>query len=181
MRKVIMLPTMLKTKKALCLVKHIKNKLFAKNEHRNLIRNIDCIRECSQIFLDLEPLPKCVISNYFIAIYNGYAQYHYKYSDEIVAVYPQSPTDNSVQYKIDNPDIFEILLHIMQNRETIFSTIEYFTKLFIHTDYYNNIQLAFTFLLCNRRTKTFLKEIANIIAQKILFFLFLIKKKKIKK
>jgi len=75
-------------------------------------------------------------------------------------------------------------LYVCENRESMYKFIrEMYRDIYI-TDNYINKQKAYLFLLCNRKTNQFPRDIAKMIINKILFFIsfiFFNKRNKIKK
>lgn len=74
-------------------------------------------------------------------------------------------------YKDEYWNIMEYFAHV----ENIISAIQYCEDIYnflYTTTYLPSLPLAYTFLLCNRTKKQFPKEIAKLITQKLLFFLF---------
>ena len=182
-----MFPTFMKKKKAEHLVRHIKKNIF--NRAMSNIKNIDCIRQSNQLFIDFENEkgPRCDISHQIIFINTRRTDYpcgNYIYESDNIIVSPQARfPEFSEMYKNENPEMFAILLYILQNRENVFRIIEEATYLYKHTNYYENIiSLAKEFLLCNHITKIFPRGVDKIIFNKILFFVFKkIEKKNISK
>lgn len=168
-----MFPTFMKKKKAEHLVRHIKKNIF--NRAIPNIKNIDCIRQSNQLFIDFESGPRCDILHQIIFINTRRTDYpcgNYIYESGNIIVNPQARfPEFSEMHKNENPEMFAILLYILQNRENVFRIIEEATYLYKHTNYYENIMsLANTFLLCNSKEKIFPRGIDKIIYDKILFF-----------
>lgn len=174
---------MMEKKKAEHLVKHIKIKVFGVIMPN--IKNIDCILFSNQIFVDYANGLRCSINHQFIDMYDGrYGTYNYTYkNNEIIARDNGTGTQEfSEIYKNTHPEIFAVFLYILQNRENVFRIIEEATYLYKHTKYHEIVcAQAKTFLLCNFRNCIFCRDIANIIAHKILFFIFFLRKLKKKK
>ena len=177
-----MFPIRMEKKKAEHLVWHIKRSIF--NNAMPNIKNIDCIRHYNQLFVDFKSGPYCNISEDNIIFLDTLRTdypcgiYVYESGDIIVSSRSRFP-EFSEEYKKENPEMFAILLYVLQNRERVFQIIKDATNLYNHTNYYENIlQLAYTFLLCNSYTHSFPRGVDKIIANKILFFIKLKKEKK---
>jgi len=173
-----MFPSRMEKKKAEHLVRHIKKIIF--NRAMPNIKNIDCIRQCNQLFIDFENGLRCSINRQFIDMYDDqYGSYNYTYTnnDIIARDNVTGRQEFSEMYKNENPEMFAILLYILQNRENVFRIIKEATYLYKHTNYYENIiSLAKEFLLCNHINKIFPRGVDKIIYDKILFFVFKNKK-----
>jgi hypothetical protein len=98
-------------------------------------------------------------------VYGQNCDFHYDVSKDIFT--KESFTIDSNTYSI-----IEFGKHIFRNYDNIHNYVTNLQMRIKTTDICDNYYSAVTFLLCNRRTKSFLKEIANIIANKILFFIF---------
>lgn len=57
-----------------------------------------------------------------------------------------------------------------QNRKALMHQIARLDNLYLNTDYLHNLPKTYTFLLCNKKRKTFCLDIEKLIATKILFF-----------
>jgi hypothetical protein len=105
----------------------------------------------------------CIYNKYGLlyCINNNHGSKYISEKDEFIKI------DETV---FQNPEVQEFTRYVIKNYDIVHSIILRLKHKYEKTNLYDNYNTAVTFLLCNRRTKTFLKEIANIIANKILFF-----------
>lgn len=123
-----------------------------------------------------------------ISLYLKYNRYIYiqNYNNKI-STYIKTRFHNFYLYKYDGTEInIENLIKFKSSLRQYLPTLIYFMKLdnivnaynyvinnynFLSTTkYVEKLPLAYTFLLCNKKNKIFPKEIAKLIAYKILFF-----------
>jgi hypothetical protein len=78
--------------------------------------------------------------------------------------------DKNVHFDDNITDTIYIINYLCKNMDAIETRHQKIYNLLCSTHYIRYLPLVYTFLLCNRHTKSFLKEIAHIIANKILFF-----------
>ncbi len=71
---------------------------------------------------------------------------------------------------IEDENMKQITQYFMNCDDFIKFVIKKYNRLY-KTQYYNNLPKAYTFLLSNSKNKIFPKEIAKLIAKKLLFFL----------
>ncbi len=89
--------------------------------------------------------------------------------------------DRNKKTNKNNSDMYNQIEYIIDNASTICNDMYNMYKTLHDT---NNLNITNMFLLCNNKTRIFPRDIANIISNKILFFLFyfsrckLIRKKK---
>ena len=149
---------------------YVKSKIFNKSVPE--IKGIYTTKWCNNIIILFESSIRCSIYGELVNIHfiGSRNECNYLYKNNKLFVRELAINrDFSEKYKTDNPKMFDIIIHILQNTKKVFEIVEKANYLQSHTNYFENLPQARTFLLCNFRNRIFYRDIENIIVQKILF------------